>query len=283
VRTLAIANAKGGTGKTTLAVHLAVGLARRGRRVLLVDLDPQGSASTWLLGLDHGIGGGVAEALLARRIGPDHAHLVPGYEKRLMILPATPGLEVAKDQIASRPVAHLTLRRALRDVAASYDDVVLDCPPAVGFLTVSALCAADAVLAPVLAAYLSLAGLRRLGELVAEVREGLESTVQVLGHVLFAADPREAITQEARATLQGATGAKLLRSEVRISTAAKSLPARRMTAWDDGADERGREDYPRLLREVAANLGALEEDLDGIAEEGGTNGRRGPRRTSAAG
>jgi chromosome partitioning protein len=276
VRTLAIANAKGGTGKTTLSVHIAAGLARQGKRTLLVDLDPQGSASTWLLGIDHGAAGGTAEALLAKRIGPDHVRPVPGYE-RLMLLSATPELEVAKDQIASRPVAHLTLRRALRDIAPSYDYAILDCPPAIGFLAVSALCAADAVLAPVLAAYLSLAGLRRLEELVGEVRDGLESTVQLLGYVLVAADPREAITAEARATLQGAAagGAKLFRSEVRISTAAKALPARRATAWDDGADERGREDYRAVLREVSAKLGGL----DGIAEEG-TDGRRRPRRVA---
>ncbi len=275
MRTLAIANAKGGTGKTTVAVHLAAGLARQGRRVLLIDLDPQGSASTWLLGIDHGVGAGTAEALLAKRIGPEHLHQVPGYEQRLMILPATAELEVSRERIASRPVAHLTLRRALRDIAGSYDYAVLDCPPAIGFLTVSALCAADAVLAPVLAAYLSLAGLRRLEELVAEVRDGLESETRILGYVLFAADPREAITAEARATLQGAE-ARLFRSEVRISTAAKALPARRATAWDDGADERGSEDYRALLRETLAKLGGL----SGIAEEG-TDGRRRPRRASA--
>lgn len=281
MRTLAVANAKGGTGKTTLAVHLAAGLARQGKRTLLVDLDPQGSASTWLLGIDHGVGAGTAEALLAKRIGPDHVHLVPGYEQRLMLLSATPELEVAKERIASRPVAHLTLRRALRDIAGSYDFAVLDCPPAVGFFTVAALCAADAILAPVLAAYLSLAGLRRLEELVAEVRDGLESAVEILGYVLFAADPREAITAEARTTLQGA-GARLFRGEVRISTAAKALPAARRTAWDDGADERGREDYRSVLRETLAKLGALTGGLDGITEaEGGTDGRRRPRRASA--
>jgi chromosome partitioning protein len=275
VRTLAIANAKGGTGKTTLAVHLAAGLARQGRRVVLVDLDPQGSASTWLLGIDHDVGAGTAEALVAKRIGPDHVHLVPGYEG-LVILPATAALEVAKDTISSRPLAHLTLRRALRDIAPSYDYAILDCPPAIGFLTVGALCAADAVLAPVLAAYLSLAGLRRLGELVGEVRDGLESAVEVLGHVLFAADPREAITAEARATLQGAgAGAGLFRSEVRVSTAAKALPAARRTAWDDGADERGLADYRGVLRETLAKLGGL----SGTAEEG-TDGRRRPRRVA---
>lgn len=279
MRTLAIANAKGGVGKTALAVHLAAGLARRGKRVLLADLDPQGSASTWLHGLDHVGRLGMAEALVAKRINPDHVHPVPGYE-RLMLLPATPALEVSKDQIASRPLAHLTLRRALRDVAASYDFAILDCPPAIGFLTVAGLCASDAVVAPVLAAYLSLAGLRRLEDLVAEVRDGLESKVEILGYVLFAADPREAITGEARSTLQGATGAKLFAAEVRISTAAKALPARRITAWDEGADSRGLEDYRAVLRETVAKLAALGGDLDGVEEEGRADGRRGPRRAS---
>jgi chromosome partitioning protein len=254
VRTLAIANAKGGTGKTTLAVHLAVGLAVQGRRVLLVDLDPQANATAWLLGAAHPIRSGAAEALVARRIAPEHLHAIPGRE-RLSLLPASKALAASEPSLSRRPAPDSALRAALRSVSEAFDFAIVDCPPAAGFYVVSALVAADAVVAPVLAAFLSLAGLARLEELVADVREGIGSDLSVLGCVLFAADRREAITAEARETLQAAAGAKLYSAEVRVSTAAKVLPANRATAWDDGADERGREDYRKVLKETLTRLG----------------------------
>jgi len=260
MKTLAIANAKGGTGKTTLAVHLATGLARQGKRVLLVDLDPQASATSWLLGIGHDANVGTAEALLSKRIEHDHIRPIAGRDG-LFLMPATTALAASEDVISRRPLAHLTLGKVLRGVAGSYDFAILDCPPAAGFYVVSALCAADGVVAPVLGAFLSLAGLRRLEEVVAEVREGLDSTTQVLGYVLFAADPREAITAEAREILGKEAGGKLYKAEVRVSTAAKALPARRETAWDAGADPRGAEDYPAIMRETL-------ERLDGRRQKG---------------
>jgi chromosome partitioning protein len=191
--------------------------------------------------------------MLARRIAPEHLQATG--RERLSLLPATNALAASEATLSRRPAPDMALRAALRTVAADYDFAIVDCPPAAGFYVVSALVAAEAVIAPVLAAYLSLAGLRRLEELVVDVKEGVGSDLAVLGYVLFAADPREAITGEARETLRAAAGDKLFSTEVRVSTAAKALPANRATAWDDGADERGLEDYRRVIKETLARLG----------------------------
>lgn len=249
--TLAVAGGKGGTGKTTVAVHLAVGLARRGRRVLLADLDPQGSASTWLLP-EIPPGPGAAEALRGHL--PAEA-LVPVPDRPgLSLLHGGPALSGADLALASEVAGETLLRRALGRVGDRVDVVVMDCPPSLGLTVLAALCAADGVVVPVLPSFLALAGLARLEETVERVVERLQAKARLLGVVLFAADPREAITAESRELLRHELGPRLYRAEVRISTAAKALPAHHRTAWEDGADPRGAEDYAALVAETLSRL-----------------------------
>lgn len=252
--TLAIANSKGGVGKTTLAVHLAAGLALQGKRTLLVDLDPQANATAWLVGALPAGATGIGETLLSAEVDAASVLPVPGREG-LSLLPSTPNLPGAELRLGGEPLGQMNLRRALQGVRSKFDAVILDCPPHVGVGVMSALIAADAVVAPVLGAFMSLAGLRKLEDMAARIREGVANArTHVLGYVLFAADPREAITTEARELLHKEAAGKLFKAEVRVSTAAKAMPAHRLLAWDAGADERGAEDYPAVLAEVLARL-----------------------------
>ena len=253
MRTIAVAGAKGGVGKTTIGVHLAAGLAQKGKRVLLVDLDPTAHATAWMLGLDP-VAKGVADALREDRLGAEHLRDVPG-RTGLALLPSTRPLAAAELALASEEGGQAILRGILEENEDRWDYAVLDCPPNLGLYTVSALVAADAVFAPVPCAYLSLSGVRLLEESVARVAKRLGSKARLAGLILFATDEREAITAQTREVLQRDAGELLLAAEVRVSTAAKALPARRMTAWDDGSgDARGREDYGRLLPEVLQRL-----------------------------
>jgi chromosome partitioning protein len=257
MRTLALASGKGGSGKTTLAIHLAEGLRRQGRKVLLVDLDPTGHATAWLLGLAGVDGKGAADALREDRIEEEHLRPVEGREG-LHVLPATMALHTAGKWIAGEPRPDEILRGLLREVGERWDYALLDCPPDLGSLTLNALCAADGVVAPVLPGVLALGGLRALEGTVAKLeRRGGEGQVaRILGYVLFAADPRENLTGEARELLKREAPTRLFKAEVRVSTAAKVLPLRRETAWDEGADPRGAEDYPAVLRETLSRLDA---------------------------
>lgn len=252
--TLAIANAKGGTGKTSLAVHLAAGLTRQKARVLLVDADTQGNASTWLLGALP-TPAGAAEALLGRfpREAAVPVPTVPG----LALLGGGPTLAGADLALAGEVAGETLLRRALARQAEHFDYAVIDCPPAVGLPVVAALVAADAVLVPIPAAYLALAGLARLEETRARVVERLGASCALLGAVLMAVDARESLAAETRALLAAELGPSLYAAEVRISTAAKVLPAHQRTAWDAGADPRGAEDYAAVLAETRQRLKRL--------------------------
>lgn len=254
MRTIAVANTKGGVGKTTLAVHLAKGLAKD-RRVLLADLDPGGHASTWLLGDRPAVG--IADAMMAGKLQPAH---VVDIDPQLVLAPASPGLDQVEMVLAKSFGRELVLERVIKGVASLFDVVVLDCPPAAGFLTQSAIYAATDVLCPVLASYLGLTGTIDIKRLVREVQQHGRRPTEILGYVLFAADERERVTEDTREALRdGAAGDReLFRSEVRVSTAAKHLPAQRRTAWDPGADDRGLEDYRAILRETKQRLAASE-------------------------
>jgi chromosome partitioning protein len=248
---LAVANAKGGTLKTSLAVHLAAGLAHQHQRVLLVDLDPQGNASTWLLGALPAAPG-AAEALRGH-LRLEDAHTVPE-RPGLLVLPGGPTLTGTEIALAAEVAGETLLRKALGRHTNRFDYVVCDCPPAVGLTVVSALVAADGVIVPLPPAFLALAGLAQLEETLGRVGERLGAKARLLGAVLTAADPRESLTGEIRALLRHELGPKFYKAEVRISTAAKSLPAHQRTAWDAGADPRGAEDYRAVLRETLARL-----------------------------
>lgn len=254
MRVVALASGKGGSGKTSTAIHLAEGLRREGRRVLMVDLDPTGHATAWLLGLAGTTGLGVAEALLDDRITDAHLRQVEG-RPGLDLLPATVKLEGVGSRLGGEPGAERKLRALMREAGERWDAVVVDTPPNLGILTRNALCAAEGVVAPILPGVLSLGGLRALEGTVAALARAYDGQVaRVLGYVLFAADSRENLTAEARELLHREAPAKLYKAEVRTSAAGKVLPLRRETAWDAGADPRGAEDYPAVLRETLARL-----------------------------
>jgi chromosome partitioning protein len=251
VPVIVCANAKGGTGKTSLSVHLAAGLAQQGHPVLLVDLDAQGNASTWLLG-EIPPTAAAAEALRGH-LRLEDGHPVPTCPG-LHLLTGGPTIASAEIALAAEVAGETLLRRALSRRPSRYDYVVLDCPPALGLTVVSAFVAADGVIVPVPPAFLALSGLAQLEDTLGRVVDRLGARARLLGAVLVAADPREAITGEIRTLLRTELGPKFYRAEIRVSTAAKSLPAHRRTAWDNGADLRGADDYAAVLKETLTRL-----------------------------
>ncbi len=248
MRVLACANSKGGVGKTSLAVHVGTGCALDGQRVLLVDLDPGGHATTWLLGDRAEVG--IAEAIVAGHLEPQHVVELPA-RPGLTLAPASPLLEGLEAALSRQFAKETLLAAVLAEAADAFDLAIIDCPPSTGFLTQSAIHAATDVLCPVMAGYLGIAGLVDIQTLLAQVRKRSRSKASLLGCLLIAADDREGVTDETRQMLDARTR---FRAEVRVSTAAKRLPAQRAVAWDPGLDERGREDYAAVLREMRRRL-----------------------------
>lgn len=248
---LLVGSAKGGTGKTTAAVHLAAGFARQGRRTLLVDLDVQGHASVWLAGRDVRQGPGLAEALHEGALRPEHARELPE-RPGLTLLPGGPALGAVELELARRSGGLLALQRLLEPFRKRLDVVVVDTPPHVGgLLTLSGLMVADAVVGVFSPGYLALDGLALLEErLRASHEEG--GRARLLGFLALAVDAREAVAEESLELLKREAPGRLFRHVVRVATAQKTLAARRTLAWDPGEDARGAEDWPPVLAEVSA-------------------------------
>lgn len=199
---LAIANQKGGVGKTTTAVNLAAGLSVAERRTLLIDLDPQGNASTGVGVAPGSVDGGSYLVLLGQRRIEDEIR--PTEIETLSILPATQDLVAIERELADDPEAPLRLRGVLADYLARcaenseltpYDYVVLDCPPSLGTLTLNALVAASGVVVPLQCEYYALEGLSQLAGTIERVR-ALNETLDVHGVVLTMYDGRNNLSRE---------------------------------------------------------------------------------------
>ncbi len=218
-RILAVANQKGGVGKTTTAVNLGTALAATGRHVLIVDLDPQGNASTGL-GVDIARRAPGSYGLLqGERLAETRRETaVPG----LTIVPATTDLAAAELELSAGARRRHRLRDALADSGGA-DYVLIDCPPALGMLTVNALVAADAVLVPLQCEFYALEGLSHLLDLIERVRAGLNPSLRIQGIVLTMYDKRNnlaiQVQNDVRAHLGDTVYDTVIPRNVRVSEA----------------------------------------------------------------
>jgi chromosome partitioning protein len=247
-RTIACANQKGGVGKTTTVVNLATSLANAGRHVLVLDLDPQGNATSGF-GIDRGsLTGSLYDVLLGDRelssviisTGIDRCELAPG----------SVSLAGAEVELAGAPQRERRLARALNDVADSYDVVLLDCPPSLGLLTVNALTAADSVLIPTQCEYYALEGLSQLIATLNLVRDNLNPSLAIEGVVLTMYDARTNLSADVAAEVRGHFGPAVFEAVIPRSVRLSEAPSFGLPIARYRPDSRGAIAYDALASEM---------------------------------
>ena len=253
-RVLTVANQKGGVGKTTSTVNLAAALAMHGIRVLVIDLDPQGNAST-ALGVEHRTGHAVGVRGAARR---DRASPRPRWRARprpnLLCVPATIDLAGAEIELVSMVARESRLGQALTAEALDeldVDYVLIDCPPSLGLLTVNALVAADEVLIPIQCEYYALEGLGQLLSNIDLVRSHLNTDLHVSTILLTMYDGRTKLADQVTSEVRQHFGTTVLRTVIPRSVKVSEAPGYSQTvlAYDPGS--RGAMSYVDAAREIA--------------------------------
>jgi chromosome partitioning protein len=244
---LAIANQKGGVGKTTTAVNLSAALAMRGRTVLLVDLDPQANASMSYLDV-RSLQKSMYDVFTGQAALADIIQASP--VPRLDVAPARIGLAKLEGQLVGELDAHYRLKDRLQTIKDRYEFVIIDTPPALGLITVNALVAATHLLIPVQSSYFALEGTDDLLETVERIRARPNPDLKLLGAVITLHDKRTTLSRDVQKAITGVFGGRVFETTISKSIRLEESPAHRESIFTFAPQSSGAYEYYKLCEEV---------------------------------
>ena len=251
---IAIANQKGGVGKTTTAINLSAALADKGLKTLLVDLDPQGNSSMSYLAPEDLEGPTIYEALIESTIScSDIVRPVPS-NKNLFIAPAGISLAKIESKLLGELDSHYRLKDELEAVEQRFDYLVLDTPPTLGLITINALVAATHVLVPIQSSYFALEGTDDLLETIDKLKVRANPGLQILGAVITLHDKRTLLAKDIMSEIRKVFGDKLFETVITRSVRLEESPAYRESIFSFSPRSSGAFEYYKLSEEVLSRV-----------------------------
>ncbi len=241
----AIAQHKGGTGKTTSTINIGAALAQAGKKVLLIDLDPQANLSQSL---------GIIEAPINTYTVMSGKHSVYNaiqeITEKLHVLPSSLDLTAAEIEMSSKIGREFILRDAISIISDKYNYILIDCPPSLGLLTANAFTAANYILIPLQAQFLALQGLNKLMEVVDIINKGLNKELKISGVFITQYDNRKILNRNVLDTISNLFKSVVLKTTIRDNVALAEAPAKGLDVFRYAPKSKGAEDYLALSKEV---------------------------------
>lgn len=246
---VAIANQKGGVGKTTTAINLAAGLALRGKhQTLLIDLDPQANSTMSFLDITK-VKQSVYDAIADPSVKMQDV-ILPSPVKNLSIAPSRISLAKLEAKLIGEIDAHFRLKDKLEPIRKLYPQIVIDCPPTLGLLTVNALVAATHLLIPIQSSYFALEGTDDLLETIEKVRARPNPSLQILGVVITMHDKRTSLAKDIRMQIKKVFGGKVFKTVITKSVRLEESPAYKESIFTYAPESTGASEYYSLCEEV---------------------------------